>query len=33
MTDVLKAGETRALMAGDTTTEDGLDPVELLDVV
>ncbi len=31
--DVLKAGKIRGLMTGDTMTEDGLDAVELLDVV
>ncbi len=33
MRDVLKAGKTRGLITGDTMSEDGLDPVELLDVV
>ncbi len=32
-TDLLKAGETRGLITGDEMTEDGLDAVELLDVV
>jgi hypothetical protein len=32
-TDVLIEGKTRGLITGDTMTEDGLDPVELLDVV
>jgi hypothetical protein len=33
MADLLKAGMTRGLIKGDEMTEDGLDPVELLDVV
>jgi hypothetical protein len=31
--DVLSVGKTRGLITGDEMTEDGLDPVELLDVV